>query len=289
MIYLLLCIFSSTLIIITFKLIEKFKINTFAAIVVNYVFATALGFLLNKQEISFQTVLNSDWMPIAIAIGILFIFMFYLLGKTIEYAGVSVTTVAGRMSVIIPITFSIIYDNEILQLTKILGIILAVVAVVLTVYKKSTGEINRNAIIFPLIIFFGLGVVDSFVKYAQSTYVTEDYAPVFSGVLFGISCLAGILVVIFSKILRSQILKGKTIILGALLGIANFGSVYFILMALNSGKLEGSVIFGVNNIGIVFLAVIFAFLFFKEKLSKINYLGILLSLIAAFLLMYSSF
>lgn len=289
MIYLLLCILSSTTIVIVFKLLERFNVNTFAAIATNYIFAASLGFLLNNNTVSFKNVINSNWLGLAFVIGLLFILMFWLMGKTIKYAGVSVSTVAGRMSVILPITFSIIYDKEILQAAKLAGIILAVLAVVLTVYKKPDAKVNRNAIIFPIIIFFGLGAVDTFVKYAQSTYVSDNYASIFSGVLFTISCVSGLIIVMLSKKLRNEFFKLKTLLLGGLLGIANFGSIYFILLALNSGSLDGSVIFGVNNIGIVVLAVFSAYLFFNEKLSKINYFGIFLSVAAALLLMFESF
>ena len=47
--------------------------------------------------------------------------------------------------------------------------------------------------------------------------------------------------------------------------------------------MDSSVIFGVNNIGIVALSVLIGLWFFKEKLLFLNWLGILLSAVALFL------
>ncbi|NLI87628.1 MAG: hypothetical protein GX439_05200, partial [Bacteroidales bacterium] len=80
---------------------------------------------------------------------------------------------------------------------------------------------------------------------------------------------------------------------GVVLGLANFGSMYFMIAALNhinpaTGKpAQGSVVFGINNIGVVVLGVLLGYTFFKERPTRLNWSGIALSVVAIFILMNS--
>jgi drug/metabolite transporter (DMT)-like permease len=220
--------------------------------------------------------------------------MFRLIGKSVEKAGMSTTTVAAKMSVIIPILFTIaIETNDILTPLKITGIILALIAVFLTSYKPEKGKIEISTTLLPLLIFFGIGVLDSMIKYAQFRYISNDINPLFSGTTFCIAGLIGISLLLFNRNAAKDMGHAKTWILGILLGLVNFGSMYFFIGALNhinveSGEqVQGSVVFGINNIGIVALGVLIGYLFFKERPTKLNWSGIALSMLAIVVLTYS--
>jgi uncharacterized membrane protein len=60
--------------------------------------------------------------------------------------------------------------------------------------------------------------------------------------------------------------------------------MFFIIKALNSKILEPSALFPINNLSILTLATIISVIVFKEKLSKKNWLGIALSLMAILIL-----
>jgi drug/metabolite transporter (DMT)-like permease len=170
---------------------------------------------------------------------------------------------------------------------------MAVVSVLLTVHQKSSAKIDWRAILLPAFIFIGMGVVDSFVKYSQSEYITNDLTPIFSTLVFSSALIAGILILPFNRQAARSLQSFKTILLGIILGLVNFGSMYFLILALNhvdtsTGKQAmGSVVFGINNIGIVALSVIVGFLAFKERPSPINWVGIAISGIAILILFYS--
>ena len=136
MVFLVFSILSSTAIALIFKHIDNKKVRTFDAIVINYFIAATIGFLINRVEINPFTIYQEKWFPLAITIGVLFIVMFYLIEKSNQKAGITVTTVAMRMAVVIPMLFSIIYYQEEVTSVKVAGTILAVVAVSLSVYKK---------------------------------------------------------------------------------------------------------------------------------------------------------
>ena len=80
MIFLIISIISSSLIYITFKLLDKVRIKIFPVIIVNYITASLTGYIFKEKDFSVQEILAADWISISIIIGILFIAMFYTIG-----------------------------------------------------------------------------------------------------------------------------------------------------------------------------------------------------------------
>lgn len=288
MIYLLLCILSSTAILIIFKLLGKASTKTFPVIVINYLVASVLGYGLNDFNADVATVYSTPWFPLAVIIGVFFVVGFYLIAKSSQKAGIAVTSVASKMSVIIPIVFSIVYDsNDKLTFIKTAGVICALIAVVLTVYRKRGLDVNVKYIYLPIILFLSMGIIDSIVRYSQYKYINDSILPFFTATLFSIAAIAGILFSVIRRYPAAWFLNGKTLIFGTLLGLANFGSIYFIIKALNQQVFAGSIVYGINNIGIVGLSVVLAQLLFNEKLNRINWIGIGLAIAAIVILSYS--
>ncbi len=286
MIYLILSILSSTAIFIIFKFLGRLSVPAFPVIVYNYLFACIPGFLLSREKMPVYSLLARSWLPLAILIGILFIVMFWVVGRSSQKAGISVTTVASKMSVAAPITFSILYDPaDKLTFLKLTGILLAMVAVLLIVYREKGMRLNRSAIYLPLLLFVGMGMVDSLVKFAQYRYINDREVAYFTAILFLISFISGMLVTLAGKGRIKKLFNRKVLSWGVLLGIANFGSIFFLIRALNyrspgGGGFDSSVVFAVNNTGIVALSVLAGLVLFKESLNTINRLGIVLSLAA---------
>jgi len=76
----------------------------------------------------------------------------------------------------------------------------------------------------------------------------------------------------------------KNILGGIALGIPNYGSSYYFLRALNYSGLDKSVFFPIVSIGVVLFSSISAVIFFKEKLSTVNVIGLVLAAIAIVLM-----
>ena len=75
----------------------------------------------------------------------------------------------------------------------------------------------------------------------------------------------------------------KSIPFGILLGVVNYGSMYFLLLALRVENTESSTIFTINNIAILALSTLVGLVLFKENISKKNWIGIILAFIAILL------
>jgi drug/metabolite transporter (DMT)-like permease len=287
--FLILCILSSTAIFVTFKTINRLQIPAFPVIVINYLAATLLGLLIYSGDAGLSSIPGSPWLPISIIIGVMFILMFFLVAFSTRKAGISVTTVASKMSVIFPIVFSLIIDpGDQLTMLKSIAVITALGGVILTVYKAD-GDLPEKSVVFiPLLLFVGMGLVDSLVKLAQQSYVRDDETALFSAILFLNAFFSGILALLFYRKYLPLFLKAKVWAWGLLLGCVNFGSIYFLVRALHYNspsdtQMDSSVIFGANNISIVALSVLVGLLVFREKLKLINWIGIMLSAVALFL------
>ena len=279
MIYIILSILFFTGIFLVFKVSGKKNLPTINIIVINYFIAAILG-NIQSQSNPIKAI-TSDWFYMAIIIGLLFFILFIIIGLSTKLVGLSITTVAGKMSVVIPIVFSIIYYNESISYLKVLGIILAIIGVLLTVYKKTTpnNKTKLSEFIVPLILFLGMGLSDTLFKFSQAKYLTESSIPLFNSSLFYISFFSSFIYVLVLK-KSKDFLNNQVLIYGLILGIVNYYGVYFFLKALDSNIFDSSVIFGINNVSIVTLSVLTGIIIFKEKVTKINIIGILNSIVA---------
>ena len=282
MINLLLAIVFSSLLYIIFKLYSKYEVNTFQAIVFNYIFAFLVGISVSDENLEIQDLPNKPWLIGSIILGALFILVFNILGKTSQENGVSVASVSSKMSMIIPILFGIFFFKETITFEKITGIIIALIAVYFT-SKKETGKIEVKNFIFPILLFFGAGIVDTSMNYLQHTYLKDSEIALFSATTFLAAFIFGILIFIIKSIKDNFKLNIKNIVGGLFLGIPNYYSMYFLIKALQSKNLESAAVFTLINIGIILLSTFFGILLFKEKLLKQNYFGIALAIIAVIL------
>jgi drug/metabolite transporter (DMT)-like permease len=283
LIYLILSILASTAIFVVFKLFERFKINTLQAIVINYITACCCGLLSYEGTINISEISNSKWFLGAILLGFLFISVFNLMALTAQRHGLSVASVAGKMSVIIPVVFGIYVYAESISVQKIFGIVLALIAVYLTAIKAKSSINIRQSLWLPFLLFLGSGVIDTSIKYLETTYVPENGIPIFSATIFGCAAIIGILILIIMKLKNTFVFNVKNIFGGIILGIINYYSIFFLLRALQFEGLESSTLFTVNNVAIVMVSTLVGLFLFKESISKKNWFGISLAIISILL------
>lgn len=231
MISLLLAILFSSFLYLIFKIFLKFKINTLHAIVFNYIIAFSVGFLTNPFDLEFNNLINKPWFPSSIFLGFMFILVFNILGKTIQVNGISVASVSSKMAMIIPILFGIIIFNENISPYKILGILIALLAVYYTTKKEKT-EAHSSNLILPTLLFIGAGIIDTSMNYIQYHFIEEDEASLFASTTFLFAFIFGVLFLLFKTIKEQQIIYGKNILAGLLLGIPNYFSMYFLIKRL---------------------------------------------------------
>ncbi len=280
MIALALSVLFSSLIFVVFKLFDTYKIQTLFAIITNYFVACICGLLFYGEALDLTALVQKEWFLSTLALGVLFILIFNIMARTAQKVGVSVASVATKMSFVIPVVIGVMAYNESLSWLKILGILLALAAVYFASVKQESITISKEILLLPFLVFLGSGLIDSGIKYFQETQLTTQEFPLFSATVFAAAGCTGILFISARAVTVPLKLNARNMIGGLALGIPNYFSIFFLLKALQNDTWNSASIFTINNVAIVMFSTLLGILLFKEKLSSKNWLGILLAVIS---------
>lgn len=293
MIYIVLATFTSVLMLVVLRLLEYQRAHTFYALIFNYLSAFVCGitnvFLFNKHANLSMSI--GGWV-LTMVEGVLFITVFYWMAQTTKHYGMSVTSVANKMSLIFPVVSAFILFDEPIGWIKWLGLLLALLSVYMVTYTDTKEGItgHRNKIIYPLLVFVGSGIVDSIINYGNKTYVTtNDNQLMFTSFVYLFALLTGLM---YLKIIppdknthkrfyhQESFSWKSTVFLGLLLGIPNFYNLFFIIQALNSKIFLSSQIFLILNVSNIIVSALTGVLLFKEHMGWINWIGIVFAILS---------
>ena len=279
MIYLLLSIVCSTALVVIFKYYDKYDVPVFQAIIVNYLVCGIIGIGLQGNLNFLSDFLHDKAFLFAVIMGFLFIFIFTITGIAAKLLGVTVTAVAQKVAFIIPVCGAIFFLQEQISFIKILGIIMAICSIYfLSLNAEKRASQHRFVVFLPVAVFIGSGSCDLILKWVQHHYLSEANYHAFTTSIFLVAGLLGLLFFSMNNINTRKTFIRKSIIGGIALGIPNYGSLYFLILALETSKWQSSVIFPVNNVGIVLLATVSAYILFQEQFGKNKTIGLLLAL-----------
>lgn len=287
MIYIILAISTGVFVLSLFKLFEKYKVSTVAAIIVNYFAAALTGFITSGNKEDFFNLAERQWLLFCIPLGFLFFSVFYLISLTIQKISVAAGSVANKMSVVMPVLFSVFFIGEKLDLLKTSGIVMALVAVYFaTKQNDKANDRSKKLFWLPVLVFIGSGFIDISLNAAKTYLIrSETDNEVFTTCTFFCAFCFGSLSTLFRKPLNLEVkFNLKNIMWGFILGIPNYFSIFLIIKALETGVLKSAQLFPVLNISNVALASIAGYIFFKEKLSAQNILGVILAVLSIVLI-----
>lgn len=294
MIYLLGSIILTSYLLLSFKVCGKLYIPVFPAIVFNYITCVITGSFVNGAFPIQMDSLATPWFRWAMIMGLLFITSFNLIGITAQKLGVAVASVANKLSLIIPVILTIVLYNEQVVGWEIVGISMALIAVIFTCYPQKNELGNSipvpflQKIILPIFVFIGSGFLDALINHVQQTYVTKETNNAFLISGFFSAASIGTLVLIYQYWKKQLVFKINQVIAGICIGIPNYFSIWCLVHFLQDSPWETSASLPVNNMGIVLFSTLVAAIVFKEKLSVINWTGIALSAIAIYLIAFGN-
>lgn len=280
----------SALLYVILKYFQKWNIYNLHGLTFNYITAATFSFFSNYEDNSALLPQVPDFLPFTILIGCLFISVFYVAALTAQKCGIAVTSIAGKMSMVIPITMSFWLYGDKITLIKVIGILLALTAVVLSSIRKenktesTTATASKWLWILPVLLFAGSGIVDSSISISQHYFIDEKNQDIFMAFLFGSAGLIGAITTIYKRYKDGVRVEIKSIGAGIFLGITNYYSLDFLLRALAADGAESSVVFALCNVLVVLISSLFAITLFHEKLSKANLGGLALAIISILLL-----
>ena len=235
--------------------------------------------------------LKEPWFPWAGFMGLTFILLLNLVAYNSRKVGVAVTSVAYKISLVIPFLFSLYLYHEHADLLKWTGVAIALTAVVLTCWpskKVQTSGKSASPLVWiaPLALFAGSGLLDTMIKYVEQGYINEKNQDAYLVSAFFSAGISGTLLLLFLFSTRRLQFSWKAVIAGIAIGVPNYFSIWCLIRALKGFEGNSSSIIPVNNMGIVLVSAVVAWLFLHEKLSKANWAGIILSLAAIALIAF---
>lgn len=286
MIYLVLTIVLTSCLTLGFDVIGKLKIPTLQTIVFNYITCVLVGSLVNGGFPVHAIANKEPWVSWSLLMGGIFIVLFNIIAFTTQHLGVAVASVANKLSLVIPFLFAVFFYGETATALKITGIGLAITAVIFTCWphkeiRGSSLKPEHGYILFlPVILFFGSGMLDTLISFVERSFLSDANKDGYFITAFGAAGTIGL------AVLSGRIWSGKekfdprAVIAGICIGLPNYFSIWTLVEALSESKGNSSAIFPIINIGIVLFSTLVAYFLFKEKLSRLNWAGVLFSVIA---------
>jgi drug/metabolite transporter (DMT)-like permease len=278
MFYIFLSICCSVTVSVLLKLAKRYQIDVYQAITWNYSAAIFLTWVFFRpQMVSLQGA------PIVtyVSLGILFPLLFVVIAASVTLTGIVRTEVAQRLSLFIPILAAVFLFGEALNWIKITGISIGIIAMLCLIPWKQRHAVRRrptNSWFYLLLIFIGMGVIDVLLK-----EIAKFTAVPFTTSLFIVFILAfavafiGLIYMVYTKKMK---FSWPHIIIGWVLGTANFGNILFNIKAHQALANQPSTVFSTMNIGVIVLGSMVGLFIFREKLGRLNLAGIVLAIIA---------
>ena len=284
MIYVLISVFCSVFVGVLIKLARQKQVNVQQMVLWNYPTTVALTYFLLQPTLDsllWKSLPYQFYIPLTILLPTLFIFI----ALAVKYSGIVKTDVAQRMSLFIPLIASFLIFNEVLQINKLVGIGIGLIAVACSVsWNKKQQVRTKEKTIYPIVVFFGMGFIDILFKqvalYKEIPYTTSMFI-VFVGAM-----LVAFLLLLYQTLVQNKRLDKSAIVWGLLLGLFNFANIYYYMKAHRAIADNPSIVFTAMNVCVIVLGSLVGVFMFNEKLSTTNKIGLVLAVVSILLIAY---
>jgi drug/metabolite transporter (DMT)-like permease len=281
MLFLILSIICSVTVGAIFKFVRVYALKTIQIVAANYVAALVLCYLFFSPDL---TTLDSKspW-GIYTSLGVLLPSVFLLLAASIKYMGIVKTDAAQRLSLFIPILAAWFLFGEHFNTLKISALLVGFPALLLILAKPTSNQENKW--IYPALVLLGFGVIDILFKqialYTNLPFTTSLF------VVFAIALVIMGTVVCYEIVFKKAKISSKSFLFGGLVGVFNFGNIFFYLKAHQAFAQNPSTVFAGMNMGVIVIGSLVGIIIFKEKVTKLNVTGLFLALLAIVLIVVS--
>ena len=225
----------------------------------------------------------SPW-PLLLALGLLLPSVFLIMARAVQQAGIVLSDVAQRLSLLLPLIAAFTLFGETAGPGKWAGISLALCALAALLWRPG----NRNAqepsgngsmltVALLLGVWFGYGTIDILFKQMAKM------GTAFPTTLLGSFMLAGIVSFAY-LVLRRTAWSPRSMLAGLLLGLLNFGNIYFYVRAHQVFSENPTLVFSAMNIGVISLGTLVGAGVFRERIHWVNAVGVGLAILAIFVL-----
>lgn len=220
-----------------------------------------------------------DTFPAALGMGIingaLYLGGFVMMQQNVKKNGVVLSSIFMKLGLLVPMALSILLFGEVPTWVQIAGFVLAVTAIILINLQKGSGSVT--AVGGLLLLLLMNGTAD-----AMSKIFEEVGDAALSDQFLFYTFLVAFLLCVLLVILKKEKPDLKSVLFGILIGIPNFFSAKFLLMALQ--EVPAVIVYPTFNVAGLMVVTLAGVLFFKEKLRKTQWIALFIIAAALVLL-----
>lgn len=284
MFYLFGTVVTTSYLFLLFKWLGKKNIPVLPIIIINYGTCAITGLLMNFSSIvQSENTISTEGLIGALILGSIFLPSFFLLGSATVSIGVGPTTIANKLSMILPSLFSMLYFGHQVSVYYPFIFLLAALSIYL-VSPSSNHNLSAGNWYLPLIIFAVGGIIDVLLLLCNTNYILPHQTAQFTILLFLTAFSNGVLYWTISGQWTKNKFSVTWLVYGIFLGIPNYFSVYFLLKTLAHFENNGAIVFPILNLSIILISTGISKIVFKDVITKRMFWGLSCSLLCLALL-----
>jgi drug/metabolite transporter (DMT)-like permease len=278
MLYIFLSISFSVTVSVLLKLAKRYQIDVYQAITWNYSAAILLTWAIFRPHLS-----HLQEAPIVTytALGILLPVLFLIIAAAIRLTGMVRTEAAQRLSLFIPVLAAFLAFGEQLNTVKAISLSIGFIALICLIPWKQKRAVRRRSTFswfYLVVIFIGMGLIDVLLKQVAKTKAIPFTTSLF--IVFIIAFAVSIIGMIYLIANKKMRFSWPHILIGWILGIANFGNIFFFIKAHQALASKPAYVFSTMDIGVIVVGSLIGLFIFREKLSRLNLVGVGLGIVA---------
>lgn len=271
----------SVAVAVLLKLARRYGIDIRQAVAANYAVTATLCALVLSPTAAQLASAGQSW-GLLVALSVILPTGFMAMAKSVRYTGIVRSDAAQRLSLFIPLLAAFLLFDESLTWRKGAAIALAFSALLCLLRRRepvsSNTSLDQHAWIWPLGVWITYGLVDIIFKQIAKA------GAAFPGALLIAFILAGVAMTGYLLVQRIT-WRVRCLLAGIVLGVANFGNIVTYIRAHQSLPDHPALVFASMNMGVIAVGTIVGAVAFREPLSRINWLGLVIAVMAIFLMM----
>lgn len=202
----------------------------------------------------------------------------------IRYGSFGKTSLIISFSLLIPTLYGLLFLDEALNATKIVGLVLLVISLILTNYEKDSSRVTVRWVVFVILAFVGNGMCSTVQKMEQVAFSDGVGKDLFMIVAFAISAVAMLVCSLTVPSERAgisqSVKKGwlPAILCGIATGLTNYLATWL------NPRIPASILFPVLSAGGIVLGFLYSTLLLKEKFGRRQTVGFAVGTVSIVLL-----
>lgn len=273
MTYLLAAIISSAMVSICMRTSERYVRSTMAMFTANYAvcFAISRFYMGDTRLFASQSGMGTA-VGLGVVSGVLYLVSFVLFRQSIRCNGVVLSSASMKLgAVLIPVIAAVLFFHERIKWLQLWGVVLAVLAILLiNIEKEDIRHGGKKSWLVILLTASGLSDTMTNIYKKTGTGALEDH-------YLSYTFLAALFLALVMALRKREQVRPADIFCGLLIGIPNYYSARFILLAL--GDVPAVIVYPVYSAGTIIVITLVGLAVFRERLSrqKMGALGLILA------------